>query len=318
MGNVISGALHTASNVVGVANKVVDVAGAVTGALNGDHDKPMVGHEAPVMLMAPVMDIASTIGIGQGVHAGARPDEVRVIRPVDVGSKTDELKISHWLSLWNYDQTFTIHPDSDGFIWEMLFMPTPVIYGSSVATQYNVGPTEYISHIFDFWRAESLEIKFQAVRNRVTGCKVWVTPVYNGVIGPLSSITEATAAYGTSLDLADGQSEYIVEIPFRSDRKWYPIPHQSPTAGALSRFAPCVVQMYILNQLVQDPTVPDYIYINVYWRFKNLEFMFPGDGLAYFRNPLTYQDQFKGAVQMRTISDHKQARAEPVKGQKRA
>ena len=287
-GGAFSAMTKTASNVVKVAGKVVDVADGLAGALNVDHDKPMVAHEPMGMVQVPMIDIATTIGVVQGVHLGARSDEVRIVSPQEVGSSTDELSIGHWLSLWNFDETFTIHPASDGFVWEMAMMPTPILYGSSTTTTYSVGPTEYISHLFEYWRAEALEIKFQVVRNRVTGCKVWVTPVYNGTFGALPSIVEATAAYGTSLDLADGQTEYIVPIPFRSDRKWYPIPHQSPTTGETSVFAPCIVQMYILNQLVQDPTVPDYIYVNVYYRFRNLEFMFPGDGISYFRNPLTY------------------------------
>jgi hypothetical protein len=290
-GGAMSSMAKEASNITKVVKGAVDVADHIAGSLAGNNDKPGVMLDNDQMCPVNTFETSTTMNTFRGMQLGARPGEVRALTEMDVGTSTDEMSLGYLMGLWNLENfTTTLHPTTTGMVFEMPFMPTPAQWQAELGDVLDVGPTEYFSHLFDYWNAGYFELRMQAVRNRVTGCKLWVTAIYNAdALGPIT-LQEATSGYGVAIDLADGQSDYYIRIPFRSNLQWYPIPHFKPGLElTMKEVCPALIQVYVLNPLVQDATVPPYIYLNFYWRIGDLRFMFPGDGPTFFLRPLTYE-----------------------------
>jgi hypothetical protein len=287
-GGVMSGALHAVPNVVNVVKKGVDVASDLKGLVTGKFDKPYAMLPPHTMIMQSNYAVSETSGIDMGVHLGARYNETRGLRQTDMGTTCHELEWSHIFSQWNFDQpTVVVHPATTGLLWEMPIMPCPMAYAAANGTTIDIGPTEWAAHNFDFWTSAGFEVRIIVTRNKVSSVKLFCTVLWNAEIGPLDLET-VTAGWGGYLDLADGRSEYIVRVPFRGDRVFYPITHRPPDSGPTKRYSPGIFQIYVVNELVADPIASSNIDLNVMWRLIDFKAMWPGQGISNFEMPLVY------------------------------
>jgi len=271
---VVSSIMGGTRNLLRVARIGIDAAIATHNIVGGRNDKPALTQPLPIVMRGRSLIMCNTEGIEQFAQLGARLTEMRSLTPNDVGTTIRETNIDHIATQWHYLEVI-LWGVSDTVGDVLLNQPTyitPGILSTAAAGGFPFQMTalEYVIHQWNYWSCKSYEYRLLFTKSKVTSGRLFVSVTYQAE--DLSPVTfeQAVAGYGVYLDITGDEREYVVEVPWNSDRCRYPVPH-SPGFVNLDSIAYALITVWVVNSLVIDITGPQQIYINTFFRVKGIE-----------------------------------------------
>jgi len=271
---VVGSIMGGAGSALRVAKRGVDAAIAIHNVVSGLNDKPALTQPMPLVMRGRSLQMCNVEGVEQFAQLGARLSEMRSLTPNDVGTTVRETNIEHIANQWHYLEVI-LWGTSDTVGDVLLNQPTyitPGILSSAAAGGFPFQPTalEYIIHQWNYWSCKSYEYRLLFTKSKVTSGRLFVSVTYQAE--DLSPVTfeQAVAGYGVYLDITGDEREYVIEVPWNSDRCRYPVPH-SPGFTNLDSIAYALITVWVVNSLVIDITGPQQIYINTFFRVKGIE-----------------------------------------------
>lgn len=261
-------------NIDHVANSSLDMSGMTDemeskqdGQISGC-DRPNIGLSYQPARLMKYPDLANGSNIDYCNRMALDSGGCTSLATAHISNTENEMDLRYLATKWCFSYTARIQADHTAghIITSGPMTPVPLAFQSVYNSTFGTTPTllEYISLPFAMWRG-SLEYKFEFVPSSMHAARLAFATHY-GTDTHSEDVFEAFGQYAEVFDMTGENTEFVVNVPFRTTTDWLYLTHGGGTTPNENVTTMGLWSLRIVNALMTMPSVSAFVDVNVYVR----------------------------------------------------